>query len=426
MRKLEDKNMVERRVLFDELCGAQLPSIVSEKLLEFFFSLINSRDNKIYEVVFSAREFCKQIGWESKASESTLKDYIDEFSDIQITGEDLANGIVYEKSPLFTRSCLRWIDEELCFDLKVNEDAFPLMFNYKDRYVSYHVGNIKHLSSVYSLRLHRLLQREVFRGKFEISVEALKSYLGLENAYLGKKGWSEFKRRVLEDCVKELNEKTELDVSWSKGRLGKAGKVLTVVFTIAKNEERAKKIFSGSWTPGYENEQKKPEITGDRAKEIAGEAEPVQNDNSQTDTESEAGTEDSLSVITEPELKTMADFSDYGQFLKYFESLPEALQNEIIAKEMKENEIMMILQIVDFSFTKNEATVIYDILHKLVRDGKDQESKEFAELERRALMKQAYKKLRAYEAQNQDKGTPIKNRFNYFLSILDNWDDDEY
>lgn len=132
-----------------------------------------------------------------------------------------------------------------------------------------------------------------------------------------------------------------------------------------------------------------------------------------------------ISVITESELKTASDFSDYGQYLEYFESLPEYFQNKIIAEDMKENEIMMILQIVDFSFTENEATVIYDILHKLVRDGKDQESKEFAAEERRALMKQAYKKFRAYEAQNQDKGTPIKNRFSYFLSILDNWDDAE-
>lgn len=126
--------------------------------------------------------------------------------------------------------------KEWYIEIDAHDKALPLMFDFKDRYFKYELWNVLTLESKNQLRMYELLKQYENIGAREVSIEQLKDWLGIKKEkYTGR--FDHFRVRVLEACQKALKEKTDIYYEFKKGKGGRGGKWLTIVFTIHKNKD---------------------------------------------------------------------------------------------------------------------------------------------------------------------------------------------
>lgn len=109
--------------------------------------------------------------------------------------------------------------------LRVNRDAFPYIKDLSGGFTSYEVKAILEMSSGFSARIFELLKQHEGEANaagywyHEIMLEDLKRYLNLEKKYA--RGFPDFRRKVLEKAINEINEKTRMEVNWEARRWGR-------------------------------------------------------------------------------------------------------------------------------------------------------------------------------------------------------------
>ena len=132
-------------------------------------------------------------------------------------------------------------DGEWYVEIDAHDKVLPLMFELKNKYFSYKLWNALRLKSVNQLRMYEILQQWLnkksnFTKEFE--VEELRELLGIkEHEYSGRTGWSDFKKNVLDVCQEALKSMTDLCFTYERGKTGRGGKWLSVIFHIKKNTE---------------------------------------------------------------------------------------------------------------------------------------------------------------------------------------------
>ena len=95
---------------------------------------------------------------------------------------------------------------------------------------------IRILKRAHSMRLYQWLRkfhwvttRRERTDNVEISVDDLMITLDFARS---TKDWREFKRRILDVAVKEVNEKSDIRCEYEIGQRGKSGKIISILFSI--------------------------------------------------------------------------------------------------------------------------------------------------------------------------------------------------
>ena len=146
-------------------------------------------------------------------------------------------------------------------EIDAHDKALPLMFDFKDRYFKYELWNVLGLESKNQFRMYELLKQYENIGEREISIEQLKDWLGIRpEEYSGHGGFTNFKVYVLEACQKALKERTDIYYEFKKGKGGRGGKWLTIIFTIHKNKDYKSPVNLEAFTKIC------PELKGNLAK----------------------------------------------------------------------------------------------------------------------------------------------------------------
>ena len=119
--------------------------------------------------------------------------------------------------------------------IDAHDKALPLMFLYKEKYLTYRLSNALRVKSSNQIRMYEILKQYEKIGSRILSVEELKRQLGIgEKEYIR---FGDFKVDVLNVCQKALAEYTDIKYTYEPyGKRGKAGKVLSLRFFIQKNE----------------------------------------------------------------------------------------------------------------------------------------------------------------------------------------------
>ena len=121
-------------------------------------------------------------------------------------------------------------------EINAHDDALPLMFEFKDKYFSYQLWNALRLKSSNQLRMYEILKQYQTIGYRILTIEELKELLGIGKDEYPR--WNNFKTRVLDACQQALTEHTDIKFTYEPcGKLGKGGKILSLKFTIEKNED---------------------------------------------------------------------------------------------------------------------------------------------------------------------------------------------
>lgn len=109
--------------------------------------------------------------------------------------------------------------------LQMLADVVPLFLELKKGYTKYELQAALSLSSVYSQKLYEHLNRWKDKKKWFIHLDELQTILNAKN-YL----YADFKRRCLDSGIREINDQTDLAVTYEVEKTGRA--VSAVIFSI--------------------------------------------------------------------------------------------------------------------------------------------------------------------------------------------------
>lgn len=165
------------------------------------------------------------------------------YRDIDDITDDILNNPVYIREEAGKK--VRWIkipwvtrceyNSDIGVALKLNDELKPFLLNLKEHYTQYTLDSILVMKSVYAIRLYELLQSKIMTRilpragtDIELSVETLKECCGCESKAYNT--FSNFRNRVIDIAVKEINEKTLFTLSYDYVKKGKS--VIALVFHI--------------------------------------------------------------------------------------------------------------------------------------------------------------------------------------------------
>jgi plasmid replication initiation protein len=123
-------------------------------------------------------------------------------------------------------------------EIKFSEDAINLLKQLKNNFTTYELQSALSMSSKYAKRIYQICSQWKDIGESKrFEIKELKSNLGL----IDNKGYEEyapismFKSRVLDVAIKQINEHTDLEISYHlAGDHGRKKPLKTIVFYIKK------------------------------------------------------------------------------------------------------------------------------------------------------------------------------------------------
>ncbi|MDW0110946.1 replication initiation protein [Sporosarcina aquimarina] len=114
----------------------------------------------------------------------------------------------------------------------------PYLLQLKNQFTSYKLSNILSLGSGYSIRLYELMKKWQHLGKWECPVEELKPRIGA--VAKSHSAYGNFKSKALLPAIEEVNEKTDLHISFKELKIGR--KIERIEFTIRHAPEKEIKL----------------------------------------------------------------------------------------------------------------------------------------------------------------------------------------
>lgn len=174
-------------------------------------------------------------------------------SELQLLGvhektayRDLKEGInrLYERSinlSIDDKSIkMRWVQEIQFLDsqsvigIRFSKPILPFISNLSREFTKYALSDIAGINSAYAIRIYELLVQYRQIGKREISVDSLRTMLELGKKY---PLFADFKKRVIDTAVDQINEYSPLKVTYEQKKTGR--KVTHILFSF---KEKTKSI----------------------------------------------------------------------------------------------------------------------------------------------------------------------------------------
>jgi len=143
---------------------------------------------------------------------------------------------------------IRWLQEQATYDsgkvhLTFSTAISDLLRNIvSDQATRYRLEQATQLRNQHSIRLFEIFQMLIDSDKkeasWDISISELKEILGIEDRY---PRWADFKKRVIEEPVKQLNNNTSLKVDWDvSGKIGK--RIDSIIFHVFEGDQLQLKL----------------------------------------------------------------------------------------------------------------------------------------------------------------------------------------
>lgn len=102
--------------------------------------------------------------------------------------------------------------------IKFHEDMLPFLQHLKTEYTQYKLWYTMTMCSEYSLRLYELLKSVANKEIWYFKIDDLKNIFMCENYKL----FGNFKQRVIEPAIKEINKRTDINVTYTLFKDGKS------------------------------------------------------------------------------------------------------------------------------------------------------------------------------------------------------------
>ena len=188
-------------------------------------------------VTLEAKSFAKMFNMDEANAYGQLKDAMDTLFGRYIVVRD-----IHPESGCERVSKIRWISTASYIDgagivqLRFATDMVPYVARLETEFTVYRLEKIGHMTSAHAVRLYELLVQYLSIGTREIALSWLKETLGIVNEY---KAIKDFKKYVLDLAVSQINEHSDIRVSYTQRKTGRT--VTHLIFAI-KPEPRPDQV----------------------------------------------------------------------------------------------------------------------------------------------------------------------------------------
>lgn len=203
-------------------------NITELKAFAYILSKIKPNDTENMEYSFSIKDYCQVLGIDYKNGgnynyiKTTLKNLRDKsFWLLDENGQEVTVGWLSKVK--INKGSGKII-------VKLDEDIQKYVLGIFNNYTQYSLLSTLPMKSSYSFRIYELLKSYAFTKFHEFDIDDLKSKLGATHY----KNFKDFRKKVIEIAIKEINEYTDIDVSWES--ITKGRKVVRVKFYIKQKD----------------------------------------------------------------------------------------------------------------------------------------------------------------------------------------------
>jgi len=205
--ELQTKNLVVKSNRLIE-AGYKL-NLQEQRIILFCITKIKSKEplpSKTFCI--SASDYAEMFGIKTKNAYKELKETINSLYNRNVK--------IYNKESNIEGE-FRWVQKKLYFnndgyaEVTLTDELIPFLSELQETFTMYNIENVSGMKSVYAIRMYELLKQFKAFGKRKITLDWLKERLQIENIY---SAFADLKRRVIDPALKEINELSDLSVSY--------------------------------------------------------------------------------------------------------------------------------------------------------------------------------------------------------------------
>lgn len=209
----------------NSMIGASYSLGVAEQRI-IFLAIIEAREQDTLIKAggllrISAQNYAKQFNVEKHTAYKVLREGADGLYDAEFNYSyaDKETGKLFHARSRFVQK-IAYADELGCIELVFAADVVPLITRLEERYTEYELKQVSGLQSEYAIRLYELMIQWRKTGKVPaMSLQELRDKLGLiEGSY---KEMSDFKKRVLDHAIKQINDHTDITADYDQHKTGR-------------------------------------------------------------------------------------------------------------------------------------------------------------------------------------------------------------
>jgi plasmid replication initiation protein len=130
-------------------------------------------------------------------------------------------------------SSMKYINHEAVIEVTLSEAIIPHIIDL-ERYTEFKLSNILYLGSSHAIKIYQLLAQYKSSGERTISVSDFRSMLGISDMKTYN-SYGALKQKILKIAKREINEKTDLTISYSE--IKPSRKVESIKFKITQKEK---------------------------------------------------------------------------------------------------------------------------------------------------------------------------------------------
>ena len=214
-------------------------SLTEQKTVAYICSLIQpmqtAKTGFQIEYEFKIRDYCKICGIDYDNGKN--------YQDVKATLKKLRDKSMWMQLSDGSETPVSWIDRVTTnkrsglAHIRIDDRLVPYLFDLKQQFTQYQLYNILGMKSAFSVRIYELMKSYSFRHTIELNLDELKHLLNVEDVK-SYNNYKDFRVKVLEKAQAEINELTDIDMSFEPIKTGR--KVTSIKFTI--DEKFSKKL----------------------------------------------------------------------------------------------------------------------------------------------------------------------------------------
>lgn len=194
-------------------------------------------DEVMYSV--SVADYAALVGTDSHSTYKELADAALRLKRREVWLREYPNGQGKRSKTLVTGwvQSIAYVESEGRVELRFTKDMLPYLSQLTEQFTRFALADVAKMTSSHAMRLYELMCQWRDTGKREASIEWLRESFQLGDKYPALK---DFKRRVIEPAVAQINEHSPLWVKWDQRKTGR--RVSHLMFTFGeKSHETSQK-----------------------------------------------------------------------------------------------------------------------------------------------------------------------------------------
>ena len=220
-------------------------SLLEQKIVLFFISKIKPEDAAFTEYEFPMRDLCRLMGISHNPKNyQNFKDAI----------QDLADKSFWVETDTTDMLC-RWVTDakiikgNSVIKIRLDDKLKPYLLQLQKQFTSFSLEYVLLMKSKYSIRLYELLKSYQYVHKYVFELDELKKRIEAN----GYSHYTDFRVKVLEPAIYEINEYTDIDVDVFPIRDGRSIKFLE--FSIMQKDDHGTRYARMRRKNGFEQRQ---------------------------------------------------------------------------------------------------------------------------------------------------------------------------